>query len=304
MKRTLLTVLALAFVGVLVLGVSSAEAGVSITLRPVKFVLDLKPGTSYTDSVIVTNNGETPLTLNPTFEDFIPTGEANISFVPNAGGASSLAGWVRVAEPSVTLQPKEERRIPFTISVPADAAPGGHFAVVFFNAAEGNAVATGTSGVGILPRVGSLLMVAVPGDVAKGGRISSLTGPRFVERGPLGFDLVFENTGSVHYQPEGAVAITNIFGKTVAAGVLDGLFVFPKTSRTMKAVVAGDRYYWGPLKATVKATDGAGQTHQASVRLWAWPWRITAIPLAGFILVLIGVFQFKRRFQFQVRRRD
>lgn len=304
MKRTILTALALATAGVLALGVLPVAAGVSITLRPVKFVLELQPGASYTDSVIITNNGETPLTLNPTFEDFIPTGEANISFVPDAGGASSLAGWVRIAELSVTLQPKEERRIPFTISVPADAVPGGHFAVIFFNAAEGNAVASGTSGVGIQPRVGSLLMVSVPGDVDRGGRIASLTGPRFVERGPLGFDVVIENTGSVHYQPEGTVAITNIFGKTVATGVLDGLFVFPKTSRTMKAVVAGDRYYWGPLKATVEATDGAGQTHRASVRLWAWPWRITAIPLVGLILVLIGLVQFRRRFQFQVRRRD
>ncbi len=305
MKRTLLTAVTLAIAGAASLAVAPASAaGVSLTLRPVKFVLELQPGASYTDSVIITNNGETPLTLTPTFEDFVPTGEANITFVKNAGGKSSLAGWVSVADSSVTLQPKEERRVPYTIVVPADAAPGGHFAVIFFNASEGSGAATGTTGVGILPRVGSLLMVSVPGDIARGGRISSFSGPRYVERGPLAFNVVFENTGSVHYQPKGTVAVTNLFGRTVATGVLDGLFVFPETSRTMKALVEGDRYYWGPLKATLRATDGDGQTHQATVRIWAWPWRITVIPLAGLVLVLLGLTQFRRRFQLQLRRRD
>lgn len=304
MKRTLLTALTLATAGVLAWAVAPALAGVSITLRPVKFVLDLQPGATYTDSVIVTNNGETPLTLSPSFEDFVPTGEANITFVKNAGGGTSLAGWLRVAEPTVTLQPKEERRIPFTVTVPPNAAPGGHFAVIFFNASDGAAASTTGGAVGILPRVGSLVMVAVPGDVSKGGRIASFTGPRYVERGPLAFEVVFENTGSVHYQPEGNVKVTNIFGKTVATGVLDGLFVFPKTTRTMKALVPGDRYYWGPLKVTLSATDGAGQSHQATARVWAWPWRITALPLAGLVLLLIGLVQFRRRFQFELRRRS
>ena len=303
MKRTFLTAFALATAGVLACGIAPALAGVSITLRPVKFVLDLQPGALYTDSVIVTNNGETPLTLQPSFEDFVPTGGANISFVKNAGNGSSLADWISMTEPSVTLQPKEERRLLFTITVPPNAAPGGHYAVIFFNASDG-AVASGSAGVGILPRVGSLLMVAVPGDVAKGGRIVSFTGPKYVERGPLGFDVVFENTGSVHYQPEGTVRVTNIFGRSVASGILDGLFVFPKTSRSMKALVAGDRYYWGPLKVTLSVTDGDGQTHETSLRMWAWPWHITLIPLAGLLLVIFGLIQFRRRFQFQVRRRE
>jgi hypothetical protein len=303
MKRILLTAFTLAFAGVLAYGVAPVSAGVSITLRPVKFVLDLQPGALYTDSVIITNNGESPLTLQPSLESFVPTGEANISFVKNAGNGSSLADWVKVTESNIILQPKEERRIPFTITVPSNAAPGGHFAVIFFNAADG-ASASGTTGVGILPRVGSLIMVAVPGDIAKGGRIASFTGPKYVERGPLGFNVVFENTGSVHYQPEGTVKVTNIFGHTVGTGILDGLFVFPKTSRTMKALVAGDRYYWGPLKVTVSATDGTGQAHQASLRLWAWPWRITLIPLVGLVLVIFAFIQFRRRFKFQVRRRE
>jgi hypothetical protein len=302
MKRILLA-FTLAFTGVLACGIASVSAGVSITLRPVKFVLELQPGALYTDSVIVTNNGETPLTLQPSFESFVPTGGANISFVKNAGNGSSLADWISVAEPSVTLQPKEERRIPFTITVPPNAAPGGHYAVIFFNASDG-AAASSATGMGILPRVGSLVMVAVPGDIAKGGLITSFTGPKYVERGPLGFDVVFENTGSVHYQPEGTVRVTNIFGRTVATGILDGLFVFPKTSRPMKAAVAGDNYYWGPLKVTLSATDGDGQTHEASLRMWAWPWRITVIPLVGLLLVIFGLIQFRRRFQFQVRRRE
>ena len=147
-------------------------------------------------------------------------------------------------------------------------------------------------------------MVAVPGDISKAGSIKSFLGPKFVQRGPLQFQLEFENLGSVHYQPTGAVSIKNLFGKVVAKGDVEGLFVFPKTSRTMKALVPGNQYYWGSYTAELNIKDGADTMHTASVRVWAWPWRITVIPLVGLVLLIIGFSQFKRRFKFELRRRQ
>jgi hypothetical protein len=286
-------------------GASPAQAAVSVSLRPVKFVLDLAPGASYSDSLVVTNSGEQPLSVTPSFEDFVPTGEANINFVKHAGPGTSLVDWLSIDRQQIVLQPKEERKVPFTINVPANAAPGGHFAVFFFNASDQAASTTPAgAGVGILPRIGSLVMVAVPGDVSKAGSIKSFTGPKFIQRGPVQFQVEFQNSGSVHYQPEGKVTMRNIFGSTVAEGSLEGLFVFPGTSRTMKALVPAERYYWGPYIAELKAKDGAGVEHVATVRVWAWPWRITVIPLVGLILVIVGLSQFKRRFKFELRRRD
>jgi hypothetical protein len=185
-----------------------------------------------------------------------------------------------------------------------NAVPGGHFAVIFFNATDQSSSTLNGSGVGILPRIGSLVMVAVPGDISKAGLIKSFNGPKFLQRGPVQFQVVFENTGSVHYQPTGAVTMKNLFGKVVAKGDVDGLFVFPKTSRTMKALVPGGQYYWGPYTAELNIKDGAGTAYTASVRVWAWPWRITVIPLVGLVLLIIGFSQFKRRFKFELRRRQ
>lgn len=270
-----------------------ASATVSVSLRPVKYILDINAGAQYNDEVVVINNSDQAVTLKPELQDFVPTGEAAINFVPHAGPGTSLVDWINITHDPITFAPNEEKRIPFTISIPSNAAPGSHLAVIFFDAAPTN---NGTgSAVGITSRVGSLVMVAVPGNISKSGSVESFTGPVTVENGPLNFTIKYHNSGSVHYKPEGKLVIKNFLNQTVAEGTVDSQYVFAKTSRTMNGLVASPRYYWGPNKAILQIKDGDGKEQTVTYEFWGLPWRITVLPLIGVILLIAGIIYLKKK---------
>ncbi|MEB0161191.1 hypothetical protein, partial [Pseudomonas sp. AH2 (2023)] len=64
------------------------------------------------------------------------------------------------------LNPGENVEVPYTISVPADATPGGHYSVIF---AE-TQVAEDTGQIARKKRVGAIVYATVDGDYIMSGR--------------------------------------------------------------------------------------------------------------------------------------
>lgn len=60
-----------------------------------------------------------------------------------------LSTWISLSEPSITLAPGEEKSINFTIQVPEDATPGGHYAAVFFKNPGSETSAGGNIGINV-----------------------------------------------------------------------------------------------------------------------------------------------------------
>ena len=256
---------ALIGVAISLVSINSSSAQVSVSLRPVKYILEINAGDDYNDEIVVINNSPQTITLRADLQDFVPTGEASINFVPHAGPGTSLVDWFSIDRAPMVFAPNEEKRIPFTIKVPANAAPGSHLAAIFFNTEPGSGGVG--SGVGITARVGSLVMVAVPGEITKTGRVEKFIGPTRVENGPLNFTIKYYNSGKVHYKPEGRVIIKNIFNKKVSEGTVDSQYVFAGTSRTMSATVSSGQYYWGPQTAVLEIKDGDGNIEVVKYQL-------------------------------------
>lgn len=297
-RRTLIALsAAIIFSAIFVFG---ANALVSVGLRPIKYILEIDPGQTHQDYITVTNNSQEIVSLKAALEDFIPVGEASINFVPRAGEGTSLVDWVSIDKNIFQLKPGEEKRIPFSITVPTKAVPGGHFAVLFFNTVSDK---ENENTVGISARIGSLMMVSVPGNISKGGSIDEFAGPKWLEKGPVSFSIKFHNSGSVHYKPEGKIILKNLFGKKIAEGIIDSQYVFPNTSRTFTGTVKTEKYFWGPVTAALEMQDGAGQPVTASTTFWGLPWRITILPVLGAILILFGLWQLKKRFRLKLEKR-
>lgn len=270
-----------------------ASATVSVSLRPVKYILDINPGTQYNDEIIVINGSDQAITLKADLQDFVPAGEASINVVPHAGPGTSLVDWINIDRGAITFAPNEEKRIPFSINIPQNAAPGSHLAVIYFDSTP-DINGTGSS-VGITTKVGSLVMVSVPGNISKAGSVDSFSGPITVENGPISFTIKYHNSGSVHYKPEGTIEIKNLLGQTVSQGTVDSQYVFANTSRTMNGTVASAQYYWGPNKAVLHIKDGEGKEQVVTYQFWGLPWRVTVLPLIGVILLIIGIVYLKKK---------
>jgi hypothetical protein len=136
-------------------------------------------------------------------------------------------------------------------------------------------------------QVGVLVFITVPGNFQQKGEIRSFTAPSFSQKGPIPFELSFENTGTVHFEPKGSIKITNMFGKEVGMVPIEGQVVLPTGIKNLKFEWAPDGLLLGRYAAVASVSDGEGKllTSQKAVFYVIPVWYILA-----FLLLLIIVF--------------
>jgi len=282
----------------------------ALTISPAKFVFTADPGQIIETKMNVHNDLDRTVTYYPSFDRYTVTvgGEEPVFFPVDSG----LPTWIEVAPAELNLAPKETITVSIKINVPKDAPPGGHYAVIFWSNAP--PVGEGT-GVGIVTKVGALVLLEVSGDVKESGEIVDfLTPQKFYSHLPVNFSYHLKNTGNVHVRPDGEVNISNIFGKT--ANSLDAnparAYVLPNTKRN---IVTGS---WLPKKTNFAEIEGKGffaelrrevsgfafgyykanlnleygkekKTTNASFGFFVLPWRLLLIIIL-FLAILLFIF--------------
>jgi hypothetical protein len=144
---------ALALLGAIAVPAAHAAAGTaSFGIRPghydagdpasrAYFKRTVAAGASFTDDVVVSNGGSTPVTLLVYPVDGL-TGQTSGSVYANRGTPRRETGaWLRVGVGRLTVEPGTETTVGFTARVPAGALPGDHLAGIAF---EDTNVATST----------------------------------------------------------------------------------------------------------------------------------------------------------------
>lgn len=302
-QRTAL--LALSFGLALVALAPLAHAADTISLSPVLIEKTLKPGETYEETVRVTNTGSTPVKLDKSVADFYYDPSGQIQFTEESEppvSTASIKAWLKLDTDAFTLGPQETKQVTAMITVPTGAEPGGHYGVLFFNT-----VVDPSSGstVKVAGRVGTLVLVEVPGDVRKTAEIKGFDvgilrqvenktvffHQDFYENGPVTFAYKVRNTGNVHFTPEGSIDIKNMFGTTVASigAQVDEksgkLRAFPGVEREFTRVW-DPGFLLGRYTATVTVSDGTGKKLEpVSITFTVLPWKM----LVGLILLLVIV---------------
>ena len=185
--------------------------------------------------------------------------------------------------------------MPYTITVPQNAEPGGHFGVVFFKATAQGA-SSGSLKVGT--QVGMLVLIKIPGNHLEKGRILDFSVPAFLQGPPVPFEIKFENTGTVHFEPKGEMSIKNMFGKEVARVPLLGQVVLPTSIKTLKYTWNPQGFLFGRYSATATLFDGDGNAlTSGTVGFWIVPvWYIVS-----FLVFLIALYLILRYLKRHVR---
>jgi len=261
---------------------SKALAGTGLSIQPIKISETISPGSAVSGSIKLSNAGDSDIFVDVSVEDFVPTaGAATLSFVARSGGVTSVRDWVKIGGSNHFLFKKGAiTEIPYTIATPKDAEPGSHFGVIFFkatNAADANAsIKVGT-------QVGVLVFVTVPGDYKQTGIIRSLTAPRFVNSSEVPFEMTFENTGTVYFEPKGTISIKNMFGHEVGRADISGTAILPTGIKTINIPWVVSGFLIGRYTATASILSATGTVMtSSSTAFYAFPiWYIL-----GFILVL------------------
>lgn len=132
------------------------------------------------------------------------------------------------------LDAGERIALDVTIVVPRNAEPGGRYtSLIFSNKNSG----TG-GGATVISRVASLFFIDIEGDepLRRDGELLAFGwkgfGAFFAHDSPLTFTIFYKNSGNVHLNLSGSIAITNIFGSLVDTIEIKKYYAMPDSIRT------------------------------------------------------------------------
>jgi len=290
---------------------SSADSALSVTVTPPLFQLTIGPGESWTSALKIVNNNTYDVTYYAQVVDMQANGENGQSkFVPIIGppdpalAASELARWMTISAAPITVKAGKTMDLPFTVKIPFNAEPGGHYAAILVGTQPLAGSSTGTQ-LKVSSYVSSLLFARVKGDVIETGRIREFVSDQGLYQTPnANFTLRFENTGNTHLKPEGNVTIYNMWGKERGKVLInqDSNFgnVLPKSIRRFQFSWEGEQSVFdiGRYSATVTLTFGQDEKKNISATTYFWvvPIVPVAMTLGTLVLFLLVLAWFIRRY--------
>jgi len=276
---------------------------------PGRAELVINPGQTVVYEMSVSNRISDGRTFNLEIEDIDGSDDASRSvvFLGDQRGPYTLKDYISFPESSFNLDLGDRARIPVTISIPADAEPGGYYGGVLVSTIkqEGSDDENSSARSPIIARIGTLFFITVPGEVTKSGALTDVHvvgDSLWYESGPVTFNVSYENTGSVHLNPYGEIRIANLFGEEVGFVELEPWFVLPKSLRS-RDISWNREMLFGRYTATVSINRGYDDiVDTATVTFYVLPWKIV---LGTFVVIFLVLFTFRFLFRnFEFRRRS
>jgi len=310
-KRSLILGLAAAAFALLLV----PRASHAMTVSPPVLDFTLNPGDTVSDVIQVYNEEEAPFTFTPYLANFYADPKDESSGAPQfyppdeVRNGYELAPWIVLKSPGLLVQPHERVNFPIDIKVPEDAQPGSHFGAV--QILEGNPGETPDQSLAIERGASVLIFVRVSGDARDELSVSRFSGDTDTfSHLPVDMHIRLDNTGTTHLRPTGDIFIKDMFGRQVAAVLVnpgpDFKTVLPSTSRRFdvqwikKKLPDGTGEFWRQVKnfgfgrydATLVLNYGPdNRIVTAGWSFWVLPWLAIATA-AGSALLLILLLAF------------
>ena len=285
---------------------STVEAQESAGARISPSIIEdrIEPGESFEGDITVTNLESNTRTLYILKKNISSIGAGGEPIFADEGEVTGfeLSEWITVSPSQLTLEPQEEGKVHFTIHVPENASPGGHFGGIFFSA---EAPRQRTTGAGVGYQVGTIMNFRIGGDIVEKAQIREFSTDKLLYgTGDVGFKITVENEGNVLVRPRGPLDITDMFGKQVATLRFNdsGAAVLPNSNRSFSVSWKGDGLFFGRYEAIAALAYGEDgrKTASAATSFWILPLKII-VPLVGGILLFVLLVYFGMRVY--VRRR-
>lgn len=251
------------FLLVFISGIILSQESVSpeISVAPHTFELDVFPGEIRQEKIKIFNQSEVAIPISTRVTDFTAAEESGEMLFDESAQDISIAArkWMKIENPKFILEPWEKGEMRFSIEVPENAEPGGHYVVILFEPTlpsfyfkEDQPRAIPTLGVLFLLSVKTFALEPVPQDqqieivefgLPREQRIANLEKAfaaafqivpgvlaaeiNIVEKTPSSFVLRIKNNDIFHHKLSGKLLILNIFGKKVGESEIKRTTILP-----------------------------------------------------------------------------
>lgn len=278
---------------------AAQQQSLSLTVTPPLLQIVVTAGDTFRSTVKIVNTNDYELVVYATPVNFAAQGEDGASrFLPvleedPEAGEYSLAHWIDITQDAIVVPPYQSVDVEYAIRVPENAEPGGHYGALLIGPQAAKGGAEGPS-VSVAALVSSLMFVRIPGDTVESGHIREFIAEKaFYEKSEVKFLLRFENTGNVHVQPQGDIAVYNMWGKK--RGFIpvnqktDFGNVLPKSMRKFEFEWRGEQNVFEVGRYKAMVTLGYGDDGKQFVTSTAYFW---IVPLKPTLFIVGGIIAF------------
>jgi hypothetical protein len=288
----------------------------ALTITPARIEISGDPGQTLSGEIEIINEESSSKTFFTSFENFEPRGDSGAPYF--VGAKDGLATWIK-SDSNVEIAKGENKFVPYSITIPKNAEPGGYFAAIFFGTSPVGAQGGGEVSIG--GRIGALVLLRVNGDIKEGGGLVGFTtsgNQRFFSSLPVSFLYRLNNTGGDRIVPVGEITFKNTIRFTadkILANKKDGS-VLPNSIRRFD-VVWGEslipknendtvgffgmaerqlqNFRFGWYTAVLNLNWGnTNQTANASYNFFVFPWQLLIIIIVIMICVFVAVKRYNK----------
>ncbi len=192
--------------------------------------------------------------------------------------------------------------------MPADAEPGGHYAVFRFT---GQAPELQETGVALSASIGTLVLLRIGGAITEKANVveyysatPTFAKSAFFETGPIGFVERIRNDGNIHIKPTGTIEVTDMLGRNAGTLRVNGdptnpqdppRSILPQSIRRFQQTL-NSKWMFGRYTAKMKLTYGPNATLlESTTTFWVIPYKlILLVLLIGIILFFLIRFLIRR----------
>lgn len=299
-----------------------ANTAQALIMSPIRAELTGNPGSTVTGTIKAINSDPTSKTFFSnvqTFEATDETGNPTFRVIK-----SDLATWIKIPD-SVTIGPRDSQDVPYTITIPANAEPGGYFAVIFLTLTP--PAPAGQSQVTLNTQIGSLVLLRVNGNIQEGADIlefDAVNHNHWYTSLPISFYFRFQNSGQSWVKPLGDMVVQNFFHHitTIFPANPNEGNVLPQSIRRFENNWVGNdgltappakfwasvQYQWrnfafGPYTVRLNIAYGGKvlQSATAVTTVWVVPWQLLLVLIALGLIILFLLRFFIKRYNRWVR---
>lgn len=182
-----------------------------ITLSPSSRDLKTDAGATVTGSMKIINNGTMAYDFTVYARPYSVSTEAYGPNFTDQKPNADLYKWVQFQQTEYSIEPGQTIEVPYTLNVPENAAPGGHYGVLFAETKEREISGTG---VARQKRVGKIVYATVNGEYQTNGALKEFILPFWQTDTPLESSVRIENSGNVDFRASVSTVAKDVFGRT------------------------------------------------------------------------------------------
>ena len=282
---------------------TGADSHGDFVLEPGKIEIFMNPGETVTKNISVISRVNHKVKFGISIEDFVGSQNPDtpVLLLGKDKSPYSFKDNITPETSTFSLDLGQKIQVPITITAPKNAQPGGFYSSVVVSNIPDMSGADAAATTRIISRVGVLLFIRINGPVKEEGNVQDfrVNGPRqlFLQGGPLTFEILFKNSGSVHLVPYGTVTITNLFGQKVADIPVDAYFSLPDSLR-YRQVTWPKEFLFGYYKAHLELHRGySNSIDTKDISFFVLPWKYVGAIILIFFIIALLYYVFTRKFE-------